>query len=179
MKDYVIKNTLTALPLGDISFGGSIKDAVDIFFRERVSSDYAKEVIYPETEIQFTNRDDDKFPVGTWRGEFWGKWIISACRVAKNTNDKDLTAFIRQAALNVIKTQDADGYIGSYRDPENVKPCDPKCGLDVYGVLCDHNWNVWCRKYILWGLLECYLLTEDEKILDAAVFWLMACQCKM
>ncbi len=169
MKSYVIENKINALPLGSIRFEGAIRDASETFFRERVTSDYAFNVIYPETEIQFTNRDDDKFAVGTWRGEFWGKWIISASRVAKNSGDERLKEFIHKAALNVIATQDEDGYIGSYRDPENVKPCDPKCGLEVYGVLCDHNWNVWCRKYILWGLLEAYMLTEDKVILDATV----------
>ena len=27
---------------------------------------------------------------------------------------------------------------------------------------------MWCRKYLLWGLLECYELTGDEKIIVAA-----------
>ena len=169
MINYVKTNKVNPLPLSDISFDGKIKNAVDTFFHERVTSDFAKNTIYPECEIQFKNRDDDQFPVGTWRGEFWGKWIISACRVAKNTSDKELIEFIRAGAKSVIATQDEDGYIGSYRDPENVKPCDPKCGLDVYGVLCDHNWNVWCRKYILWGLIEAYELTGDTEILDATV----------
>lgn len=169
MKKYIKENKINSLPLSDIHYEGNIMESVKTFFYERVTSDYAKNVIYPETEIQFINRDDDKFAVGTWRGEFWGKWIISACRVAKNIRNTKLVEFIRCAAKNVIATQDEDGYIGSYCDPENVKPCDPKCGLDVYGVLCDHNWNVWCRKYILWGLLEAYDLTKDKTILDATV----------
>lgn len=169
MIEYKIKNKVNELPLSSVKFEGDIKEQIHAFFRERVTNDFAKSEIYGETEEQFRKRDDDEFKVGTWRGEFWGKWMISAARVARYLDDGELVEFIRQGAYNVIETQDEDGYIGSYKDPENVLPCDPKFGMEVYGTLCDHNWNVWCRKYTIWALIEAHQLTGDKKILDATV----------
>lgn len=167
--NYKVGYIWNPLPLEAIHFQGSVAQQADTFFEARVKSDFAHDVIYQETEEQFRLRNDDEKPVGMWRGEFWGKWIISACRVARYDRDAGLTEFIRNAAKNVIATADEDGYIGSYRDPENVLPCDPEEGLAVVGALCNFNWNIWCRKYTLWGLIEAYELTKDQEILDAAV----------
>lgn len=168
MVAYKICNKMNPLPLETIHFQGHIEKQLSAFYQARIQSDYAHDVIYRETEEQFRLRNDDQKPVGMWRGEFWGKWIISACRMARYEADKELTEFIHNAALNLMETADEDGYIGSYANKENVLPCDPQVGLAVLGTPCNFNWNVWCRKYTLWGLLEAYELTEDPVILKAA-----------
>ena len=168
MLEYKVKNCVTPLPMESICFGGSIGQQASRFFYERAQSKYAKTVVYRETEDQFCLRNDDETPVGFWRGEFWGKWMISACRIARYTRDASLKEFLHSSALRVIATADPDGYIGSYKDPENVFPCDPEASLAAVGYRSVFNWNVWCRKYTLWGLLETYLLTEDQEILVAA-----------
>lgn len=169
MVSYVKPNIIDTLPLGDIRFDGSIAEQVEAFFTERHRSDFAREVIYAETEEQFRLRLDDTLHVGYWRGEFWGKWVISSCRIARYTHDEKLKDFLHNAALNLIATADKDGYIGTYKNPENVLPCPPEIAMQEVGWASEWNWNVWCRKYTLWGLLECYELTGDEKILAAAI----------
>jgi DUF1680 family protein len=169
MLSYIIDNKLSPPELSDLRFRGKIAEQTETFFTQRVRSDYAKNVIYAETEEQFRIRNDDKTIVGMWRGEFWGKWIISACRVARYEHDDELRDFIHKAALNLIATADPDGYIGTYKDPENFYPCDPEAAKKVVGWGSNWNWNIWCRKYTLWGLLECYELTGDEKIINAAI----------
>lgn len=167
--EYKIKNKIEPLDVSRIRFGGEIDSLISRFLEERVKSDFAKNVIYKETFDQFLIRNDDLLPVGSWRGEFWGKWIISAARVAAYDSDEELKDFVHGAALQLISTADEDGYIGTYKNPENVLPCDPETGRRVIGSPCDHNWNVWCRKYTLWGLLEAYMLTDDKQILNACV----------
>ena len=169
MIEYKVKNLVQPLPMEDIRFGSQIGAQASRFFCERIRSDYAHKVVYQETEDQFRLRNDDENPVGFWRGEFWGKWMISACRVARYEKDEGLKEFLHSAALRVIATADPDGYIGSYKDPENVFPCDPEVSLAAVGYRSVFNWNVWCRKYTLWGLLETYFLTGDEAILTASV----------
>jgi len=169
MIDYVINDIITPLSLSDIHFGSYIEHLTDTFFHERHNSDFARNTVYPETEEQFTLRDDDKRYISYWRGEFWGKWIISACRVARYQNNEDLKRFVLKAAYNIIATADPDGYIGTYKYPNNVLPSDTERALRECGSKSDWNWNVWCRKYTLWGLLEVYLLTHDAKILEAAI----------
>lgn len=169
MIDYIVKNRVQPLSMDHIHFGGKIDAQATKFFFERLQSEYARNVVYQETEDQFRLRNDDETPVGFWRGEFWGKWVISACRVARYENDSNLKEFLHKAALRVIATADPDGYIGSYKNPENVFPCDREVSFAAVGYRSNFNWNVWCRKYTLWGLLETYLLTGDEKILAASV----------
>lgn len=168
MLPYKIKNKLEAPILGDLRFGGSISEQMEGFFTERVRSDFARGTILAEAEIQFSKRDDDATAVGYWRGEFWGKWIISACRAARYERDEKLKQTILDSALRIISTADEDGYIGTYADKTNVLAPDPRLTRPVVGWDCVWNWNLWCRKYTLWALIEVYQLTEDERILTAA-----------
>ena len=87
MLAYHVENRLTPPPLHQMRMHGKIAGQMETFFRERVLSAYAREVIYAETEEQFRLRLDDETPVGMWRGEFWGKWVISACRVCQYEKD--------------------------------------------------------------------------------------------
>ena len=169
MVEYKVENLVEPLPMENIRFGGKIGEQTARFFYERVRSEFARNVVYKETEVQFQLRNDDELPVGFWRGEFWGKWMISACRVARYEKDASLKSFLKTAAHNLIATADADGYIGTYKDPQNVFPCDPEESFRAVGYRSVFNWNVWCRKYTLWGLLEAYQLTEDKEILNACI----------
>ena len=70
MVEYKVKNLVDPLPIENIRFGGKIGDQASRFFYERAQSEYAKTVVYQETEDQFRLRNDDENPVGFWRGEF-------------------------------------------------------------------------------------------------------------
>ena len=98
MVEYKAVNRIQPLAMENIRFGGKIGQQAYRFFYERMRSDYAKNVVYQETEDQFRLRNDDETPVGYWRGEFWGKWMISACRVARYEKDDSLKEFLREAA---------------------------------------------------------------------------------
>ena len=168
MIPYQTENKLRTPALENLHLSGAIAEQMEIFFRERIRSDYAKNVIYRETEEQFRIQDDDKTVVGMWRGEFWGKWVISACRAARYAHDEELKAFLHKAALSLLSLAREDGYLGTYRAPENIFPCDRQKAKAAVGWESDWNWNLWCRKYTLWGLIECYDLSGDEAILRGA-----------
>jgi hypothetical protein len=110
MVEYKIRNKVNELPLSNVKLGGDIGEQIHAFLCERVTNDFAKSEIYGETEEQLRKRDDDDWKVGTWRGEFWGKWVISAARVARYQNNAELIEFIRKGAYAIIETQDSDGY---------------------------------------------------------------------
>lgn len=169
MIPYRIENQFTPPTPGKLRLRGMIADQMETFFNERVTSDFARDTILAECEEQFRLRNDDELPVGYWRGEFWGKWVISGCRVARYESDERLRETLHKSALEIISTADPDGYIGTYRDKQNIFPADPEKTKPVVGWPCNWNWNLWCRKYTLWGMLEVYDLTKDEKILDAAI----------
>lgn len=169
MKKYIQNDLFTAAKLEDVRVKGKIGNLMDTFFQERVLSDFAQDTIYQEAENAFRTKSDDESLVGLWQGEFWGKWIISAVRVCKYYQDKKLKTFLLQAAHNLIELQREDGYLGTYKESLNVFAPNPADTIPIIGWPCNWNWNIWCRKYTLWGLLEIYLLTEDSDILHGAI----------
>jgi len=126
-------------------------------------------VVYREAEDAFRNRLDDSSGVhGIWQGEFWGKWIIGAVRYCEYAGNPELKEFIRRGVHTLIALQEPSGYLGTYRDPMNVFAADPERTQAALGWPCDWNWNIWCRKYTLWGLLEAHRLLGEPEILAAA-----------
>lgn len=166
---------LTPVAPGHARLAGPVGEKLDRFLDHRVRGDFAKEVIFPEARAAFEKPDDDTFnhpaewerPFGMWKGEFWGKLMISACRTAALKNDRALKEWLHEEALRLIALQRPDGYLGTYADPEYVQPQDwQKVGGNptVKGLWC---WNLWCRKYTMWGLLACHELTGDARLLAA------------
>ena len=90
----------------------------------------------------------------SFRGEYWGKWSASAILCVQNERDASLEAEIHRVADAIISTQSADGYIGT------VAPADR--------LSATYDWDVWCRTYVLFGLIEYYNYTGDSKVLQRA-----------
>jgi DUF1680 family protein len=167
MKAYKVQNRIAATPLSNVRLYGYVAELMARFFDNRIFSDEAHEVIYRECEEAFVKQVDDTLqaPLGYWQGEFWGKWIISAARVARYEKIDSLICFIRNAGLRLAGLQREDGYLGTYRESQNFMAPKPE---DTKRMPC-WNWNIWCRKYTLWGMLEAYLLTEETQLLRCAV----------
>ena len=152
-----------------IRLAGTVAARLDAFARERITSGYARDVICKEAEDAFRNKLDDASGVhGIWQGEFWGKWIIGAIRYCEYSGDAGLKEFIRKSVHTLIGMQEPSGYLGTYRDPMNVFPADPVRTQAVLGWSTDWNWNIWCRKYTLWALLEAYRLLKEPEVLSSA-----------
>ncbi len=166
MKSYKIKDSFKANNSKLLGFVGELFDKM---IYNRMTSDFAVESILAEAEEPFFSKsDDDDAPLGWWRGEFWGKWMISAVRACKYSPSRKLSEIIRNSAEKVISTATDDGYIGTYKNPALIFPCTEAEGKAVVGFNCNFCWNIWCRKYTLWGLIEAYELLNDEKFLNAA-----------
>ena len=147
---------------------GHVAEQMERFIFERINSQEARTVVYQEAEDAFKNQVDDASGVyGLWQGEFWGKWMIGAARVCEYSGNEELREFIHQAALKLMTYQMPDGYLGTYRNPLNVFPADREKFQALMGWPDNWNWNIWCRKYTLWGLLEAWRVTKDPVILQA------------
>lgn len=136
-------------------FSGHLGQYIDKIAKQRITEEHNWNLIYPEAEEAFRLRQDDRdFPKkGDWRGEFWGKYILSAIAACRYYHSDELKTRIAQAVKGLLSTQDANGYIGTYSHSD---------------FLPGNNWNVWCRKYTLWGLVESWELLKDPAILSAA-----------
>jgi len=149
-----VAEQLSPLPAGSAKITGHIGQQLDSLITARYTSDFARQEIYPETEAALQRRVDDKLGnrSGYWQGEFWGKWMLGAIAAQRYTGDPALKEFIRKAVREVLSTQDARGYIGTYSKTDMTKG----------------GWNIWGMKYTLWALLEAHDLLGDPEFLAAA-----------
>lgn len=92
-------------------------------------------------------------PDGNWgfRSEFWGKWFTAAMMGYGYAPSTEHRATVDRAVRELMATQSADGYIGTYPD---------SCHLG--------DWDIWGRKYVLLGLLAYYDQTKETVALEAA-----------
>jgi arylsulfatase A-like enzyme/DUF1680 family protein len=136
-------------------FEGHIGQYIDRIAKNRLLDSNNWNRIYPETERAFRLRQDDisQPGKGLWRGEFWGKYLLSAIAASQYFHAAELKTRISLAVKGLLGTQDSDGYIGTYTNASFVT---------------GSNWNVWCRKYTLWALIEAWQILGDDKILHSA-----------
>ncbi len=151
----MINNKSETAGLGNWKFTGIVGQRIDTVCEKRILSEFANTEIYPETEDAFRERKDDTVPNERkgWRGEFWGKYMVSVIAACRYYQSDELREQIRKRVKGLISTQDENGYIGTYAD-----------SMD-FGR---GTWNIWCRKYTLWGLMEAYELLGDQDIVEAA-----------
>lgn len=158
---------LEPVKLGDVKLTGWIGAKAENLFRERVTSDWARNVMMKECEDVFIARRDDSGELGLWQGEYWGKTMIGIARVAAYKRDLRMVEFVRQSAHRIMALQEPDGYIGTYTNKLFLKVfVDPE-RLRRERHVDDHNWNVWCRSFTACGLYEAAVVTGDREILRA------------
>ena len=151
---------LSLSPLNDIRIGGHVGAKLDVVLHSRILSPHARTEILGEAVDAFRRRVDDRLKPGSglWQGEFWGKWMLSAVAAQRYTGDEALLESIRHSCNELTATQDDDGYIGTYSNSGFVQSSDGNM-----------NWNIWCRKYTLWGLIEAHELLQDDRLLATAI----------
>lgn len=91
-----------------------------------------------------------------WIGEHIGKWMHAATLAWSNTGDPVLRERLDHAAGELIRAQEADGYLGTY--PPGVR----------FGLQPGYDWDVWTHKYVILGLVTHHLYTGSAGALAAA-----------
>ena len=113
--------------LKDVRLEGWLGQKMDRFISRRLVDSFMREQIFDEARQTFEFRDDDEAKVGgLWRGEFWGKEMLSSARVAEYLQDAEFRSFLGEECHRLMKFQDADGYLGSYADKDFIAIRDPK-----------------------------------------------------
>ena len=82
---------------------------------------------------------------GSWRGEFWGKFIRGACECYKASGNSALYRIIEDSVFEIISYMEKDGTLSSYQSD---------CRFT--------GWDMWSRKYAMIGMLS-YLSISKYK----------------
>ncbi len=85
-------------------------------------------------------------PHQDWQGEHVGKFLHAATLAWQNTHDPALKTKLDRVVARLLKTQEPDGYLGTY--PANKRWT---------------SWDVWIHKYDLLGLLTYYQYIQERK----------------
>lgn len=162
---YKVENRIRTPLLQNAALDGEIGARFDRFAQERIMGKFAVDEILREAEECIRDKYDDEYVYGLWRGEFWGKQVLSAVGVCRLKDSPALKEDIRRTAYRLLQYQDESGYLGSYRNRENIFPADEQSCIREVGWASCYNWNIWGVKYTLWALLECAQLLDDRYIL--------------
>ena len=139
----VISDRFTPLPPGNVRFSkGLLADRFDV--NEKVRLLHVDE---DDLLDCFERRDQ---PHQDWQGEHVGKFLHAATLAWKSTGDESLHKKIVRVAERLMRTQEADGYLGTYPDSKRWT-----------------RWDVWVHKYDLLGLLTYRQYTGDARALTA------------
>ena len=146
------------VPIGDanVTLKGFVGRKAEAFLDRRIYSEEAQGDIFDETEHAFETHYDsiDSKGVGRWQGEYWGKSMLGFTGAYRMDRKPELRDFIVGKCRRLVERfQRADGAITTYADVRQVRK----------------GWNLWGRKYTLWGLLEAYDATGEKFMLDACV----------
>ena len=159
-----VADEMSSPALRDVRLKGFPSEKMNDLFHARLTSDFAQRNVFGEARRAFVERDDDeRGHGGLWCGEFWGKLMLGAARVSDYLQDPSFTRFVGAECRRLIALQDPDGYLGSYGDKELVSITDPEKTKSIYGWY--PVWNIWNRKYAMWGMLMAYKATGDREIL--------------
>ena len=137
-----VADALSPLPLHDVRLGGALGRRLDLCIRNRIFAQDVERLVEP-----FRHRQERT----CWQTEFWGKWFLAAAAACQYTGDSAWRARLHESARQRLVTQTPDGYIGNYAVEDRLKA-----------------WDVWGRKYTLFGLLAAYDLTGDTACLTGA-----------
>lgn len=137
---------LFELDAQSFNYSGEYDTAVK-FVQEHQSKNSALWKVFAEQFNLKTDSDN-----GAWSGEFWGKMMRGACMVYKYTGDGELYTILEKSVRTLLRTQEACGRFSTYvREKE-------------FGY-----WDMWCRKYVLLGMLYFCEICPDKELKEKII----------
>ncbi len=144
-----MKNNLSYIAPGSVCAGAIMQNAIDFTLSHQLLDRKMWDRFVEPFKTEADAEDSG------WRGEYFGKTMRGGCLIYAFTGNEELYSVLSEAVEKLISAQSDDGRISSY-SRENE--------LD--------GWDMWCRKYVLTGLLHFYEICRDEsfreRILNAA-----------
>lgn len=131
--------------LGFLSGGADYKDIQNTYVDFTMEQQLLKTELW-DAFVRVYGIEDDKADDG-WRGEYWGKTMRGACLTYMYNRDEKLYAVLENAVKGLLSKQRADGSFSTYGESNLL-----------------WQWDIWCRKYVLTGMLHFYRICKDETL---------------
>lgn len=82
-----------------------------------------------------------------WRGEFFGKQMRGGCLMYRYTQDEKLYTELKRAVEDLLSTEEPGGGFSTYTADKAFS-----------------GWDLWCRKYVLLGLLHFHEICREPAL---------------
>lgn len=132
---------------------------------EKITDNWLLSILETNPAIIDMFRDRDVKPYRDllpWSGEFAGKYITGAYYVYKATRRNDLLEYIKGFIEDLLKYQDADGYLGCFSNE-----CRLTGAYSQNPAATGLTWDSWGHYHIMFGLMLWYEETNDRRYIDA------------
>ncbi len=149
-----VKDKLAYPTCGAVEMKGVIGDSLQTALKGNILVWDIDDLVRP-----FKTRQEEKL----WQIEFWGKWYTSAELAYDFSPSPALDARLKYGANELIKTQDKEGSITTYKKDHEFKFNETGAVGNFHG-----SWDIWGRKYVLLGLMGEFARTNNPKILESA-----------
>lgn len=145
----ILENTAVSRPSHVLSPLGSGSWALKGIVNDKIHYVQENQLLDPKQWAVFVNqfRTHSDLVDNGWRGEFWGKMMRGACITWQYTQNEELYGIMTDTVRDLLTASDEQGCITTY--PANVKFT---------------GWDIWCRKYVLMGLLYYLRVCRDKKL---------------
>lgn len=137
---------------------------VDTAARFVVAEQYLDRSLWKHCVNQFTGKNPDDACSDShddgWRGEYWGKMMRGAAMTYDYTRDDELYEVLTETVVDLLDR--SDDRKSSYAPARELQ----------------EGWDVWCRKYVLLGLLCFRSICADDaliKRIDVAAMKMADC----
>ena len=120
----------SSIESGKLTLGGYPGSLIKMI----IEQEYLDKDKYHLFASQFKLHSDLK---GSWRGEFWGKFIRGAIECYKACKNERLYKIIEDSVFEIIGYMEEDGTLSSYEKEYRLT-----------------GWDIWGRKYAMLGLLS-------------------------
>ncbi|MBQ9070377.1 MAG: glycoside hydrolase family 127 protein [Clostridia bacterium] len=129
---------------------GAFYNAVEFIEREQLLD----EALWKKFVDQFREQPDAQ--TLAWRGEYWGKMMRGAASVYSYTRNPKLYAVLESTVKDMLTVAEADGRVSTYEREKEFQ-----------------GWDLWCRKYVLLGMLYFYDICHSEKLKNEILVYLI------
>ena len=107
-----------------------------------------------------------------WSGEFAGKYLTGAVEIYRVTGDETLFGYLEEFVSQLLACQKPTGTSAFDEAHELTGDVEPAgYSFEAFTPERFDTWDSWGHYHIMFGLLQWYGLTGDEKAFQAVTKW--------